>query len=381
VGMHGVAHDVTDMALAEEALKQSKENLRLIVDLIPQAIFAKDYNGKFVFANKNFAELYGLTPKQLIDKTIHETMSGDNDPSYFQKQDQEVIETGITKIIPESIFTDYTGKRRIFHSIKVPYILAGKNEKAVLGIAMDITDQKQAEAEKAKIVADIVQRNKDLEQFSYIVSHNLRAPVANIIGLSELLKITKPDAEDNQVMMSELSASVNKLDIVIKDLNYILQIRNQLSEKREPVIFSELLTDIKVSIGNMLNNENVKVIGDFSEINKMFTIKSYLHSIFFNLITNSIKYRQPDVQPAIEITSYRKNNKTGIIFKDNGLGIDLEKKGIYVFGLYKRFHDHTEGKGIGLYMVKTQVETLGGKISIASEVNKGTTFNIVFGTD
>ncbi|MBK9016545.1 MAG: hypothetical protein IPM82_22095 [Saprospiraceae bacterium] len=108
-------------------------------------------------------------------------------------------------------------------------------------------------------------------------------------------------------------------------------------------------------------------------------LKSYLNSIFYNLISNSIKYRQPDLAPVIEIKARLVQNKLTLTFKDNGLGIDLDKKSEQVFGLYKRFHPETaEGKGMGLFMVKTQVETLGGKINVASEVHKGTEFNIEF---
>ncbi|MDR3680995.1 MAG: PAS domain S-box protein [Flavipsychrobacter sp.] len=379
VGLYGVAHDITGIKETEDALQQSKENIRLIVDLIPQAIFAKDYKGRFVFVNKSFAELYGLTPKQIVYKTLAEAIPGKNEPEYFLKQDQEVILTGQTKIIPEAIFNDYTGAKRVFYLVKVPYTLPGRNEKAVLGIAMDITDQKLADAERNKMITDIIQRNKNLEQFSYIVSHNLRAPVANILGLSDLLQIAENSKEEEQMIMHELSTSVKKLDTVIQDLNYVLQVKHEINEKRETVKFALLLKDIQQSIENLLRSKDVKIIGDFSEVDEILTLKSYLYSIFFNLISNSIKYQRPGIPPVIEISSTKYGDNIQLIFKDNGLGIDLELRGGQVFGLYKRFHQHTEGKGMGLYMVKTQVETLGGKITIESEVNKGTTFKIVFG--
>jgi signal transduction histidine kinase len=110
----------------------------------------------------------------------------------------------------------------------------------------------------------------------------------------------------------------------------------------------------------------------------MQTLKSYLYSIFYNLISNSIKYRQADQLPVITIISYLKEDKIEIHYADNGLGIDLKNRAEQVFGLYKRFHSHTEGKGMGLFMVKTQVEALGGKINIESEVNVGTNYVLEF---
>lgn len=150
---------------------------------------------------------------------------------------------------------------------------------------------------------------------------------------------------------------------------------------KENVVFEDLLGSIGVSIKNMIENEQVEIKSDFTEVGSMNTLKSYLYSIFYNLITNSIKYRRPGVAPIIEITSHKTANGIALTFKDNGMGIDLEKQGMQVFGLYKRFHTHAaEGKGMGLYMTKTQVETIGGKISIQSEVNKGTEFYIEFDT-
>ncbi|MEJ7692640.1 ATP-binding protein [Daejeonella sp.] len=122
----------------------------------------------------------------------------------------------------------------------------------------------------------------------------------------------------------------------------------------------------------------MQITTDFAEIDKFNTIKSYMHSIFYNLISNSIKYRRPDVDPRIEISSHLSESKLTINFNDNGSGIDMVKHGDKLFGLYKRFHANIEGKGMGLYMVKTQVETLGGKVSVRSEVGRGAEFIIEF---
>ncbi len=374
VRLHGILHDITNAKVAEDTLAQSEENLRLIVDLIPQAIYARDVNGKLLFVNKSFAKLFGKSPGQLISSSI--TDGGVKD--LLADKDRLVIATGRTEVLPELECKDAEGNNRIFYTIKVPYTLAGSKEVAVLGIAMDVTERKLAELERNRIIADMVQRNKDLEQFSYIISHNLRAPVANISGIADIMQFDDMGEEEEAELMRELLSSVDKLDSVIKDLNYILQVKQEYSEVREQVNFSDLMTDIQQSIRNLITNEKVQVITDFSVVDGMMTLKSYLYSVMYNLLSNSIKYRRPGVPPVIRISSHRVEGKIVIEFEDNGLGIDLNKKGGQVFGLYKRFHSHTEGKGIGLYMVKTQVETLGGHIRIESEVNKGTRFIIEF---
>ena len=252
------------------------------------------------------------------------------------------------------------------------------NPEWLFGIIQDVTDRKQAETERLKMVNDLLIRNKELEQFAYIVSHNLRAPVANILGASYILNDPALSVEKRALLGKGLTESVTRLDDVIKDLNQVLQVKRTVNEIKETVYFSQLVNDIKISIKNLIERDNVFVKFDFSEMDELLTFKSYLYSIFYNLISNSIKYCQPQLPCMIEIKSNLSGKKLWLTFKDNGMGIDLEKRGDQVFGLYKRFHTGVEGKGMGLFMVKTQVETLGGKISIQSEVNKGTEFKIEF---
>ena len=127
-----------------------------------------------------------------------------------------------------------------------------------------------------------------------------------------------------------------------------------------------------------MNAQEVAIECDFSEVDEMLTIKSYMYSVFYNLISNSIKYRKPDEKPVIRIASKKDGARIGLTFQDNGIGIDIDRYRSDLFGLYKRFHAHAEGKGMGLYMVKSQVETMGGRITITSKVNIGTKFKIDF---
>ena len=237
---------------------------------------------------------------------------------------------------------------------------------------------KLAEIERIKMVNELILRNKDLEQFAYIISHNLRAPLANIIGASSALNDPDLSLEDKGILSRGINTSIIKLDEVVKDLNHILQVKGEINEIKETVNFSGLLNDIKTSINNLIDKDDVEIKEDFSAVNEFSTLKAYLYSIFFNLISNSVKYRRHNIPCIIEIKSRRAKNKIELLFKDNGMGIDLTKNSEQVFGLYKRFHSNIEGKGMGLFMVKTQVETLGGKISLKSEENKGTEFLIEF---
>ena len=249
------------------------------------------------------------------------------------------------------------------------------------GVAHDITDMRIAEKERTKIISDIVQRNNDLEQFSYIISHNLRAPVANILGLVNIMQTIGIEKDEVKNTTEFLRIAAQNLDHVIIDINHILEIKNDVSAKRETINFRQLLNEIQSAISNRMADEHAIINADFSAAPEIITVNSYLYSIFYNLISNSLKYHCPGTVPLIDITSLKTSTGIRIIFNDNGLGIDLKKNGADIFGLYKRFHHHVEGKGMGLFMIKTQVESLGGKISLTSEVNKGTQFIIEFETN
>jgi PAS domain S-box-containing protein len=276
--------------------------------------------------------------------------------------------------------------RIVWNDLSVHYVQASGiverdskgNAIRMIGANWDITEIRRKEQEKEKITADLIQRNKNLEQFSYMVSHNLRAPVANILGFAELMSYKNINPDVILESVKGMSNAAQKLDTVIKDINQILQAKTIVSASREDVDFQHLIDDISLSIDNILKNKNVTIRTDFNNIGKMVSVKAYLHSILYNMIINSVKFHKPDVPPDIEIKSFRTTNGVQLTFKDNGIGIDLEKHQGNLFGLYKRFHPHIEGKGMGLFMIKTQVETLGGKISINSEVNKGVEFTLDF---
>jgi len=247
----------------------------------------------------------------------------------------------------------------------------------IMIISTDITQRRIAERERDKMIADIIQRNKKFEQFAFIISHNLRAPVANILGIGDVLKFSL--SEEERIKTQELLfKQIQHFDEIVKDLNYVLQIRNEIIENKEPVYLSELVSNITSGIQNVIRSQRVKIITDFSAVDEILTLRSYLHSIFHNLISNAIKFGRPDTEMVIEIKSEISNERIKISFKDNGRGIDLKRHGESIFGLYKRFHLNIEGKGLGLFIVKTQVEVLGGNIQVKSQPDVGAEFIVEF---
>jgi signal transduction histidine kinase len=130
---------------------------------------------------------------------------------------------------------------------------------------------------------------------------------------------------DEKELMDEMRVSVKRLDDVIKDLNFILQLKHTESKNKELINLPNLIEEIKLSIHNLIRLDGVVINSDFAEVDTLHSFRTYLYSIFFNLISNSIKYRRPDIHPVINIVSHLSGNKVQIIFSDNGLGMDLVK--------------------------------------------------------
>ncbi|MCD6065682.1 MAG: kinE 2 [Bacteroidetes bacterium] len=371
-----VIQDITSKKHAKESLLKSEANLRNILENTDTGYILLNTKGDILSYN-TIAQQMGMDEmkeklgvgKNYVDLMIEEKKTE------MRRKIGDVLTSG-EQIKDEVCYPQPDNSLKWFYISMHPVF---SEDRKVIGLsiaATDITSEKTLSIERDKITSDLMQRNRDLEQFAFIISHNLRSPVANIIGLINVIENSPTlNGEDRKECMNGLLLSANKLDSVIKDLSHILQVRREISEKKEPILFSELVSDIKISIGNLLQKESAVIHTDFTETDKIITLKSYLYSIFFNLISNSIKYRNGE-SPVITIASRKVNNKVMLTFKDNGIGIDLATQGNKIFGLYNKFHFHTEGKGIGLYMTKTQVEMLGGKITVVSSVNKGTEFQI-----
>ncbi|MDZ4667690.1 MAG: PAS domain S-box protein [bacterium] len=378
IKIHGSFQDINIRKNAEQLLQQSQANLQAIIENTDASIYSLDTEFRYIAFNKTLYE--NIKQAYNIDIKI-----GENSFNFLEKLEPEeakawkeiyskVLQGEIIKFEKEFIIGEFHN-----HSSFSLYPLW--ENKTIIGLSCfvyDITKQKQDQLDKEKMTADIIQRNRDLEQFSYIISHNLRAPAANIIACAEILQDETITPQEQKAFLHGLSVAIAALDTIIKDLNKILQVKSEVNEQKEVVIFSKLVSDIKISIGNLIEKHGVHIISDFSKVDEIYSLKIYIYSIFYNLIGNSIKYGMPNESPRIEIKSKKENGKIILTFKDNGLGFDMKTQADKVFGLYKRFHSHVEGKGMGLFMVKAQVESLGGKISIASEPNKGTEFTIVF---
>lgn len=235
--------------------------------------------------------------------------------------------------------------------------------------------KKVDDSPEAALITSLMRRNRDLEQFANIVSHNIRSPLANIMGLNKLLNLKLNEA-DKDMALKGIRVSAEKLEGVIKDLNDVLAVRNSNRSNETEINLVKMVDDIRLSFGEQLSKTQATILCDFESISVITSVKSYVQSIFYNMISNAIKYARPGVPPVIRITTLDAGDNVIISFTDNGIGIDLARHGSNLFGLYKRFNDRVEGKGLGLYMVKAQIEALSGSIEVDSTPGEGTTFTV-----
>jgi len=374
IKFYGSLQDIDGRKRAEINVLKAFEEKNTVLESIGDAFFTVDENWEVTYWNKHAEKLLDYSKADILGQNLWDIFADPKASPFYIPFHKAVKEDAIID------FEAYYDKPNCWFDVT-----AYPSANGLSVYLRDVTERKLANLRVLelnenleKYTRELVISNKELEQFSYIISHNLRSPVANIMGLVEVLKDDSHTQEVQLQLYESLSVSVKLLDQTIIDLNTILKVKNEIHEKMETVNLEAMIDDIRLSIQNVFRESQVSITTDFDEVGAFFTLKSYMQSIFFNLISNSIKYRQPHTRPLIDIKTSRVNGELVIYYKDNGLGIDLNKKGGQVFGLYKRFHDHVEGKGMGLFMVKTQVETLRGSITIASEVNNGTLFTLVF---
>lgn len=228
---------------------------------------------------------------------------------------------------------------------------------------------------------ELIKHNHQLQQFSFITAHNLRSPVARILGLINLLQLKDKTFEDREYILEQIRITGQDLDQVIKDLTLVLDIKKGIAENFKSLVLMDSIKRVETMLKAELEKNSVRLLLDVPADITVLGLSAYVESILFNLISNAIKYRSLDRIPTIEIRAQRLEYAVKISVSDNGIGIDLGKQQHKLFGMYQRFHFHVEGRGLGLHLVKTQTEAMGGKIDVTSEPHKGTQFEITLPSD
>ncbi|WP_215236707.1 PAS domain-containing sensor histidine kinase [Dyadobacter linearis] len=244
----------------------------------------------------------------------------------------------------------------------------------LLCIGHDITPLILKQEQLLSLVDVAAEQNKRLVNFTYIISHNVRSHVANIIGI---LNISE-DFEDSKMALGMIHDSTLSLDETLNNLNEIISIQANTSLPVAALNVFDEIYRIFQSIQALNSGPDTTISYQFDPSQVVNINPAYFESIILNLITNAFKYKSTERSLEIELNLYDEEKYKVLTFKDNGLGIDLGRYKDQLFGLYKTFHRNKDARGLGLYLIKTQIEAMKGKIEVESEVNVGTTFYIYF---
>ncbi|KIA85568.1 histidine kinase [Flavobacterium sp. AED] len=378
IRMIGAIQDITKQKEEEQRLKlletvitQSKDSI-----IITEANSNDNALPKIIYVNPAFSIMSGYKPDEIIGKTLNLFKGPNSDKQEYKKlitalknKEECLIETISYKKNKEEYWVRFS---------MIPIYNSENELSHWISIQRDVTTEKKQEKEKEQLIRELTQNNKDLKQFSYITSHNLRAPLSNLTGLLNLIEDIPIENQELKEILNGFNKSTHLLNDTINDLVKVIIIKDNPSIQKEAVLLKEIFENVFNQLSFQIELYKPIIKLNFEKVSVLNTNKAYIESIMLNLLTNAIKYKSENRKLKITINANEVDDTVYLIFKDNGIGIDLERNRDKVFGLYQRFHNYPDSKGLGLYLVKSQVETMGGTISIESEVNKGTTFTLTF---
>lgn len=249
--------------------------------------------------------------------------------------------------------------------------------KRIIGTHSDITKQKENELEIEKSLKLITKQNKKLKNFAHIVTHNLKSHSANFENLLEFYNEADSFAEKEELIKHIRTVS-DSLTKTISNLNQIVSIQAHKDDHIDNLNVYDYANRTLKLLEIEIEKTNAVILNEIDDTINLEINPAYLESIFQNLVSNALKYRHPDRNPRITLSSELNMDQIVLCIEDNGLGIDLEKYGNDIFNLYRTFHKNENSEGVGLYLIKNQIESFGGVITVESEVDKGSKFTIEF---
>lgn len=291
--------------------------------------------------------------------------------------DRDAFNEDVTKCIEEKLLHDIV-HRILVKNDQVRYVhQKGKAYYDDKGTPYRMSGTTQDVTKDVMARHQIVEQNHELQNFVRIISHNLRGPISNVLMLSRIYEWGKDPMNDD--IVKKIEHTTEALDQTIKDLHLSLSLKSADKDQFREVHLKDVMKDVDGLLSEEILKSKATINTDFTEVDLVFGAKSYVVNIFYNLILNAINYAKEDVPAIISIKTEETVDIISIKFTDNGMGMELTpEKERKIFDMYGRLSGATEGKGFGLYLVKTQVEAMDGKIEVESEKGVGTTFTITF---
>ncbi|ALI98732.1 CHASE domain-containing protein [Rufibacter tibetensis] len=388
LGYIGSSIDISDRIKMEQKLKQSADTLQRIFMQVPAIVgLVRTKDLRYTLVNSYLSSLY--EGKAQVGVIATETFP-ESQREQFKNVIQHIVDTGepfIGQEVPVSFDDSEEGQKniRFFNIVYEPIKNSGGEVEFVLTFAVEVTEQVKSREQLSTINEqlndknqELIRINNDLDNFVYTASHDLRSPLANLEGLTTALLETVEGKEEGEehMLLHMVVSSIAKLKGTIHDLTEITKVQKDLDSQAEVLSFAEVLAGVEEDIAGMIQEAGVQLNTSF-QVKTLRYARKNLRSILYNLVSNAVKYRDPSRKPQVTLTTTRQDGFVVLTVQDNGLGIreDQQEK---LFTMFRRFHSHVEGTGIGLYIVKRIIENNGGRIEVNSEPGRGTTFTVYF---
>ncbi len=343
-------------------------NYEKILESSPDAVIIADGNGVIVKVNIRTEHIFGYKRDDLIGNNVA-LLVPDGLKDCHDLQPQHLTSEGHTSLKESN--AKLNGRKSDGTLFPVEISLSPLNKEGLIYAAIrDVS-------ERHLLIDYLINQNKTLEDFAYIMSHDLRGPVGNLLSLLDIYKgEDTPEGKETMIEMFETTA-VN-LKETLDNLLDILLIKNDTKKERQTVSFEKVFSKIRNTFAIQIVLTKARITADFLKASEIEYPPIYLESIMQNLFSNALKYSSHERTPTVHFETNKIGGRTILTVSDNGLGIDLVANGARLFGLHNTFHDHPEAKGVGLFITKAQVESMGGQITATSEVERGTTFTVIF---
>lgn len=353
-------------------ISENNFDFDLFVQLSPDLICVAGYDGFFKKINPAVSKTLGYTVEELLSKPINEFVYLDDKLATVESR--ENVKSAIPLLNFENRYVTKSGEIvwLSWTSIRV------NEQKVVFGIAKNITHKKKLEEDRNMLLKTLTKSNNELKQLTFTAAHDLRSPVNSLLSIFSLIGDRAVDEEEVMELLNVFKQSTENLQNTLNNYVDTLIQKERLNIQVTPVSFTESLSTIQKSLDSLIKDSKTEIVEDFSDVDVINFNKSYLESIFLNLISNSIKYAKPNTYPQIQLQSQKVDGFVNLVFKDEGIGFDMEKVKGRIFGFNETFHNNEDGKGIGLYLVNNYLTSLGGHIDMYSLVNEGTTFTLSF---
>jgi PAS domain S-box-containing protein len=376
---------------AQEAVRQTSERAaaeaRRVLEGIPQIAWTANAQGQITYLNSRWFDYTGQTPGLLPLPVQWQAHLHPDDAAAVVARWAQCLASGEAFDV-EYRFRDRSGNYRWMLGRALPSRSEQGDVLQWIGTSTDIHEHKlalgriaQAQRQLRHNNEQLTRANVDLDNFIYTASHDLKAPITNIEGLLQALEIELPAESHAEAevpaILGMMHDSVTRFKKTIEQLTDVSKLQKEQGQPVETASLAAVVRDVCLDLGPQIEGSGAVMDVDVSQCPEVRISGKNLRSVVYNLLSNALKYHHPDRPPHVRVRCHSAPLHDVLTVQDNGLGLSMANQQ-QLFGMFQRFHDHVEGSGIGLYMVKKMVTNAGGRIAVQSEEGQGTTFSVYF---